>query len=64
MMWRPAHVAQWLVTQTPHAVESDVRGYRCSEVQSELRCGKARPTTKDLFHNNSYACNDQGDNPR
>jgi len=39
-----------------------VRGSRCSEVQSELRSGKARPPTKDLFHNNSYARDDQGDN--
>jgi len=40
-----------------------VRGRRCLEVQSELRSRKARPPTKDLFHNNSYARDDQGDNP-
>ena len=43
-------------------VEHDVHSCRCSEVQYELRSGKARPPTKDLFHNNSYACDDQGDN--
>jgi len=32
-------------------------------VQSKNRSGKARPPTKDLFHNNSYAHYDQGDNP-
>ena len=47
----------------PRAVQRDVRGSRCSEVQAELRSGKARPPTKDLFHNNSYAHDDQGDNP-
>jgi len=47
----------------PHAVERDVRGSRCSEVQSELQSGKARPPTKDLFHNNSYARDNQGGNP-
>jgi len=41
-----------------------VRGRHCSEVQSELQSDKARPPTKDLFHNNSYARDDQGDNPR
>jgi len=41
-----------------------MRGSRCLEVQSELRSGKAYPPTKDLFHNNSYACDDQGGNPR
>jgi len=40
-----------------------VRGSRCSEVQSELRSGKAHPPAKDLFHNNSYAHDDQGGNP-
>jgi len=40
-----------------------VRSSRCSEVQSEPRSGKARPPTKELFHNNSYAHDDQGDNP-
>ena len=44
-------------------VERDVRSRRCSEVQSELRSAKARPPTKELFHNNSYARDDQGDNP-
>jgi len=39
------------------------RDRRCSGVQSELRSGKARPPTKDLFHDNSYARDDQGDNP-
>ena len=39
-----------------------MRGSRCLEVQSELRSGKARPPTKDLFHNNSYARDDQGGN--
>jgi len=48
---------------TPCAVEHDVRGRHRSEVQSELRSGTAHPPTKDLFHNNSYACDDQGDNP-
>jgi len=47
----------------PRAVERDARSRRCLEVQFELRSGKARPPTKDLFHNNSYACDDQGDNP-
>ena len=46
-----------------HAVERDVCGCHCSEVQSELRPGKAHPPTKNLFHNNSYAHDDQGDNP-
>ena len=41
----------------------DVYGSCCSEVQSELRSNKARPPTKELFHNNSYARDDQGDNP-
>jgi len=40
-----------------------MRGSRCSEVQSELRSGKARLPTKDFFHNNSYARDDQGGNP-
>jgi len=40
-----------------------VRGSRGSEVQSEPLSGKARPPTKELFHNNSYAHDDQGDNP-
>ena len=40
-----------------------MRGRRCLEVQSRLRSGNARPPTKDLFHNNSYARDDQGDNP-
>jgi len=40
-----------------------VRGSRCLEVQSKPRYGKARLPTKDLFHNNSYAHDDQGDNP-
>jgi len=39
-----------------------VHGRRCSEVQSELQSGKAHPPTKDLFHNNSYVRDDQGDN--
>jgi len=34
----------------------------CSEVQSELRSGKARPPIKDLFQNNSRARDDQGGN--
>jgi len=40
-----------------------VRSSHCLEVQSELRSGKARPPTKDLFHNNSYVRDDQGGNP-
>ena len=40
-----------------------MRGRRCSDVQSELQSGKACPPTKDLFCNNSYARDDQGDNP-
>jgi len=40
-----------------------VRSRRCSEVQSDLRCGEARPPTKDLFHNNSYARDDEEGNP-
>ena len=40
-----------------------MRGHRCSDVQSDLRSGKACPPTKDLFHNNSYARDDRGDNP-
>jgi len=40
-----------------------MRGSHCSEVQSELRSGKAYPPTKGLFHNNSYVRDDQGDNP-
>ena len=47
----------------PRAIERGVRGRRCSEVQSNLRSGKACPPTKDLFCNNSCACDDQGDNP-
>ena len=39
-----------------------MRGSRCSKVQSELPSSKARPPTKELFHNNSYARDDQGDN--
>jgi len=31
-------------------------------VQSESRSGKARLPTKELFHNNSYAHDDQADN--
>jgi len=42
-------------------VERDVRGSRSSEVQSKPRSGKARPPTKELFHSNSYARDDQGD---
>jgi len=52
-----------VVTRTPCAVERDVRGSHNSEAQSEPRSGKARPPTKELFHNNSYARDDQGDNP-
>jgi len=44
-------------------VERDACGRRCLEVQSDLRSGKACPPTKDLFCNNSYAHDDQGDNP-
>jgi len=51
------------VTRTPRAIECDVHGSHCSEVQSELRSGNMRPPTKDLFHNNSYAGDDQGGNP-
>ena len=40
-----------------------MRGSHCLELESELRSGKARPPTKDLFRNNSYACDDQGGNP-
>ena len=40
-----------------------MRDSRGSEVQFEPRSGKARPPTKELFHNNSYAHDDQGDNP-
>ena len=47
----------------PCAVERDVGGSHCSEVQSKLWSGKACPPTKELFHNNSYARDDQGDNP-
>jgi len=36
----------------------------CSEVQSEPQSSKACPPTKELFHNNSYAHDEQGDNPR
>jgi len=39
---------------------ADVRG---STVQSVHRSGKARPPTTESFHNNSYAHDDQGDNP-
>jgi len=39
-----------------------VHGRRCSEVQSDLRSSNAFPPTKDLFCNNSYARDDQGDN--
>ena len=38
----------------PYAVERDVRSSHCSEVQSELRSGKARPPTKELFDNISH----------
>jgi len=40
-----------------------MRGHRCSDVQSDFRSGKACPPTKDLFCNNSYARDDQEDNP-
>jgi len=40
-----------------------VHGSHCLEVQSEHRSSKVRPPTKELFHNNSYAHDDQGDNP-
>jgi len=40
-----------------------VCGSHGSEVQSEPRSGKARLPTKELFHNNSYARDDPGDNP-
>jgi len=59
----PAHVVQWI----SHSDATFGRAWRARspllEVQSELRSGKARLLTKDLFHNNSYACDDQGDNP-
>ena len=32
-------------------------------MQSEPRSDKAHPLSKELFHNNSYARDDQGDNP-
>jgi len=32
-------------------------------VQFEPQSGKARPPTKELFHNDSYAHDDHGDNP-
>jgi len=35
---------------------------RCSGVLSEPRSATAHPPTKELFHN-SYAYDDQGDNP-
>ena len=35
-----------------------------SEVQSEPRSGNARPPAKELFYNNAYAHDGQGDNPR
>ena len=50
------------MTWTSRAVERDVHGSRCSEVQSQLRSSKVCPPTKELFHNNSYACHNQGDN--
>jgi len=40
-----------------------MRGSHGLEVQSEPRFRKARSPTKELFHNNSYAHDDQGDNP-
>ena len=40
-----------------------MHGSHCLEVQSEHRSSKVRPPTKELFHNNSYAHDDQGDNP-
>jgi len=58
-----AHDDPGSLTRTPCAVEHDVHGSHCSEVQSELRFGKVRPPTKDLFHNNFYARDDQGGNP-
>jgi len=33
------------------------------KVQSKLQSSKALLPTNDLFHNNSYAHDDQGDNP-
>ena len=60
---RPAHVAQWINHWAPCAVQRDMGGSRCSEVQSEPRSGEARPPTKESFHNNSYAHDDQRDNP-
>jgi len=47
----------------PRAVERDAHGRHCSEVQSDLRSSKAYPPSKDLFCNNSYARDNQGDNP-
>ena len=43
-------------------VEHDAHGRCCSEVQSDLWSSKACLPTKDLFCNNSYARDDQGDN--
>jgi len=60
---RPAHVVKWLSHSDATAVERDVHSRRYSGVQSELRSGKACPSTKDLFHNNSYAHDDHGDDP-
>jgi len=42
---------------------NDLRDCSCSEVQSKLRSSKACLPTKDLFHNNSYARDDEGGNP-
>ena len=51
------------VTRMPRAVQRDAHGRRCSEVQSDLRSGKACPPTKDLFCNKFYARDDQVGNP-
>jgi len=58
VMW-PAHVVQWSNHLAPCAVERDVRSGRGS-IRASAR---ARPPTKRIISNNSYAHYDQGDNP-
>jgi len=45
---------------------SEMKSMMCTvaevRVQSEPWSGKAHPPTTELFHNNSYAHDDQGDN--
>ena len=48
----------------PFAIECDVRGIRGYGFNPSLSPVRRRPPTTELFHNNSYAHDDKGDNPR